>query len=160
MKKIFSLLTLALVLVFSSCIEQNYPLWEGALVEFDDAVNRNPVAGQKYPRITVANTVGTVSLQVNLVSAHRSSDETINYSVVAEGTTAVSGTDFTTSGTLVIPANSSFGTLTVTIPNTGAIGGSVDLLLQLDGNANIQPSENYKQVQLRITRPNPPAEGA
>ncbi|GMQ29339.1 DUF4843 domain-containing protein [Algoriphagus confluentis] len=160
MKKIFSLLTLALVLVFSSCIEQNYPLWEGALVEFQDAVVRTPAAGQTYPRITVANTVGSVSLQVNLVAAQRSVDETITYTVVAEGTTAVSGTDYTTSGTLVIPANSSFGTLTVTIPDTGAIGGSVDLLLQLEGNSSIQPSENYKRVQLRITRPNPPAEGA
>ncbi|PZV85577.1 uncharacterized protein DUF4843 [Algoriphagus aquaeductus] len=155
MKKIFSLLTLALVLVFSSCIEQNYPVWEGALVEFQDAVVRAPLAGQKYPRITVANTVGTVSLQVNLIGAHRSSDETIAYSVVPTGTTAVAGTDFTTSGTVTIPAGSSFGTVTVNVANTGRLGGSVDLLLQLDGNAAIGASQNHNQVQIRITRPNP-----
>ncbi|TDQ15276.1 Calx-beta domain-containing protein [Algoriphagus boseongensis] len=152
MKKILSLVTLALVLVFSSCIEQDYPLWDGSLVEFQDAVVRTPVAGQKYPRITVNNKVGTVSLQVNLVAPQRSTDETINYSVVAEGTTAVAGTDYTTAGTLVIPANSSVGTLTINVVNTGSLGGSVDLLLQLDGNATISPSENYKQVQIRITR--------
>ena len=67
MKKLFSLLTLAFVLGFSSCIEQNYPVWEGLVVEFQDAVVRSPLAGQVYPRITVANTVGTVNLQVNLV---------------------------------------------------------------------------------------------
>ena len=152
MKKLFSLLTLALVLVFSSCIEQNYPVWEGALVEFQDAVVRAPVTGQKYPRITVANTVGAVNLQVNLIGAHRTSDETITYTVVADGTTAASGTDYTTSGSLVIPAGSSFGTLTVNVNNTGKIGGNVDLLLQLVGNTAIGSSVNHNQVQIRITR--------
>jgi hypothetical protein len=152
MKKLFSLLTLALVLVFSSCIEQNYPVWEGALIEFQDAVVRAPVTGQKYPRITVANTVGAVNLQVNLIGAHRTSDETITYTVVADGTTAASGTDYTTSGSLVIPAGSSFGTLTVNVNNTGKIGGNVDLLLQLVGNTAIGSSVNHNQVQIRITR--------
>lgn len=158
MKKLFSLLTLALVLVFSSCIEQEYPLWEGSLVEFQDAVVRAPIAGQKYPRIAVANTVGTVNLQVNLIGAHRSSEESVTYSVVTAGTTA-SSTDYSTSGTVVIPANSSIGTLTVNIANTGAIGGTVDLLLQLDGNETIGSSQNHNQVQIRISRPNPPAGG-
>ena len=152
MKKLFSLLTLAVVLVFSSCIEQNYPVWEGALVEFQDAVVRAPVTGQKYPRITVANTVGAVNLQVNLIGAHRTSDETITYTVVSDGTTAASGTDYTTSGSLVIPAGSSTGTLTVNVVNTGKIGGSVDLLLQLVGNTAIGSSVNHNQVQIRITR--------
>jgi hypothetical protein len=155
MKKIFSLLTLAFVLVFSSCIEQDYPTFQGALVEFQDTVVRAPVAGQKYPRITVANTIGAVSFQVNLVSAQRATDETVTYTIVPAGTTAVTGTDFTTSGTFVIPANSSIGTVTVNVVNTGRLGGSVDLLLQLEGNSTINPSENYKQVQLRITRANP-----
>ncbi len=102
MKKLFSLLTLALVLVFSSCIDQDYTVFEGSLVEFQDAVVRTPVTGQKYPRISVNNNVGTVSLQVNLIGAQRTTDETIAYSIVSEGTTAVSGTDFTTSGTYFI----------------------------------------------------------
>jgi hypothetical protein len=157
MKKILSIFSLVMVFVLGSCIEQNYPIWEGAEVEFQNAVTTAPVAGQNYPRLTVANTVGTVNLQVNLVARQRASDETITYRVVPEGTTAVAGTDYNVSGTLTIPANSSFGTLSVAVVNTGAIGGSVDLLLELEGNATIQPSENYKRVQLRITRPNPPA---
>lgn len=156
MKKILALLSFALVFAFSSCIEQNYVTWQGAVVEFQDAVVRNPAAGVTYPRITIANTVGSVNLQVNLVAAQRTSDETITYKVVeGAGTTARPGVDFAVSGSLVIPANSSFGTLTVNIPNTGAIGGSVDVLLELEGNAQIPASQNYKQVQLRITRPNP-----
>jgi hypothetical protein len=155
MKKILSLLSLALVLAFASCIEQNYPTWSGAVVEFQDAVVRAPAAGVTYPRIIVANTVGTVNLQVNLVAAQRSSDETITFRVVPEGTTGVAGTDFVVTGSVVIPANSSTANAVVTIPNTGALGGSVDVLLELEGNAQIPASQNHKQVQIRITRPNP-----
>lgn len=155
MKKIIGLFFLVIVTVLSSCIEQNYPTWQGAVVEFQDAVVRVPAPGVTYPRITVANTVGSVNLQVNLVGAHRSTDETITYRIVSEGTTAVSGTDFSVSGSAVIPANSSFATVAVTVPNTGAVGGFVDLLLELEGNSNLPASQNYKQVQIRITRPAP-----
>ena len=152
MKKLFSLFTLALVLVFSSCIEQNYPVWEDHVVEFQDAVDRAPAAGLTYPIITVANTVGTVNLRVNLVGSHRPSDEIITYSVVADRTTAAAGRDYVAPGTLTIPAGSSFGTLTVNVINTGKIGGSVDLLLQVVGNDEIGSSANYNKVQIRITR--------
>jgi len=152
MKKLFSLFTLALVLVFSSCIEQNYPVWEDHVVEFQDAVDRAPAAGLTYPIITVANTVGTVNLRVNLVGSHRPSDEIITYSVVADRTTAAAGRDYVAPGTLTIPAGSSLGTLTVNVINTGKIGGSVDLLLQLVGNDEIGNSANYNKVQIRITR--------
>lgn len=144
-----------MVFAFGSCIDQNYPIWEGAEVEFQTAVVTAPVAGQNYPRVTVANTVGSHSFQVNLVARQRANDETIAYRVVSEGTTAVEGTDYNVSGSLVIPANSSTASLTVDVIDTGAIGGSVDLLLELEGNSEIQPSENYKRVQLRITRPDP-----
>jgi len=152
MKKLFSLFTLALVLGFSSCIEQNYPVWEDHVVEFQDAVDRTPAAGLTYPIITVANTVGTVNLRVNLVGSHRPSDEIITYSVVTDRTTAAAGRDYVAPGTLTIPAGSSFGTLTVNVINTGKIGGSVDLLLQVVGNDEIGTSANYNKVQIRITR--------
>jgi hypothetical protein len=100
----------------------------------------------------VANTVGTVNLRVNLVGAHRPSDEIITYNIAAEGTNAVAGRDYVAPGTLTIPAGSSFGTLTVNVLNTGRIGGSVDLLLQLVGNDEIGNSANYNKVQIRITR--------
>jgi hypothetical protein len=151
MKKIFLLYSLALVLVTSSCIEQNYPKWEGSVLEFQDAVERTPAAGETFPRITVANTVGTVNLRVNLVGAHRASDEIVMYSA-AVSSTAVSGKDYTMTGKLTIPKGSSFGTLTVNVLNTGKIGGSVDLLLQIDGNDEIGYNTNYNKVQIRITR--------
>jgi hypothetical protein len=72
--------------------------------------------------------------------------------VVADGTTAAAGRDYVASGSLTIPAGSSFGTLTVNVINTGKIGGSVDLLLQVVGNDEIGSSANYNKVQIRITR--------
>jgi len=152
MKKLFSLYSLALVLILSSCIEQNYPTFDRHIVEFQDAVVRTPVSGQVYPRITVPNTVGTVTLQVNLVGAHKPADEVIQYTVAASGTTAAAGVDYTTASTLVIPKGSSFGTLTVNVINTGKLGGSVDLLLQIIGNDKTGVSPSYDRVQLRITR--------
>jgi hypothetical protein len=71
---------------------------------------------------------------------------------VADGTTAAAGRDYVAPGTLTIPAGSSFGTLTVNVINTGKIGGSVDLLLQLVGNDEVGNSANYNKVQIRITR--------
>jgi hypothetical protein len=72
--------------------------------------------------------------------------------VTGAATTAVSGKDYTMTGKLTIPKGSSFGTLTVNVVNTGRIGGSVDLLLQIDGNDEIGYNTNYNKVQLRITR--------
>jgi hypothetical protein len=156
MKKIISLFSILLVLLLDSCIEQNSPIWEGAAIEFHDAVVGTPVPGQTFPRIAVANDVGAVSLQMNLVAEQRPNDEVINYRVVPEQTSAVQGTDFNAGSSFVIPANSSFGKVTIDVLNTGAIGGFVDVMIELEGNSRIIPSEKYKQVQLRITRPNPP----
>jgi hypothetical protein len=152
MRKLFSIFTLAFLFLCSSCIEQNYPIWEGQVVEFQDAVERAPVAGQVYPRITVANTIGTVTLRVNLVGAQLPVDETVNYIVVPSGSTAVAGVDYQTAGSLTIPKGSSFGNLTVSVVNTGRLGGSRDLLLQIIGSDKMRVSPNYDRVQIRITR--------
>jgi len=157
MKKIISIFSLVMVIVLGSCIEQNYPIWEGAEVEFQDAVVRTPAAGLTYPRIPVVNTVGTVNLQVNLVGAHRANDETLTYRVVEDATTAVAGTHYNTSGSFVIPANSSFGTVAIEVIDYGVGTGTVDLTLELEGNDAIPASPNYNRVQIRISRPAPPA---
>jgi len=157
MKKIISIFSLVMVFVLGSCIEQNYPIWEGAEVEFQAAVITGPAAGETFPRITALNTVGTVNLQVNLVGAHRASDETLTYRVVEDRTTAVAGTHYNTPGSFVIPAGTSFGTVPVEIIDFGPGTGSFDLTLELEGNDAIPASANYNRVQIRITRPAPPA---
>ena len=83
----------------------------------------------------------------------------ITYKVVTDVTpatpnmVAVSGTHFTTENTFTIPANSSFGYVTIAIVNPG-IGSANprEVHLELVGNENIKPSENYKRVAIRIAQ--------
>jgi hypothetical protein len=157
MKKIISIFSLVMVFVLGSCIEQNYPIWEGFEVEFQDAVVRAPAPGETFPRIAVVNTVGTVNLQVNLVGAHRASDETLTYRIVEDKTTAVAGTHYNTPGSFVIPAGTSFGTVPVEIINYGPGTGTVDITLELVGSDAIPASANYNRVQIRVSRPAPAA---
>ncbi|SFT64485.1 hypothetical protein SAMN04489724_1385 [Algoriphagus locisalis] len=157
-------------LAFSSCIEQElaYETFDGSVVEFDATVLNSPSPGKVFPLLTrvpnygfpvtssnpvISESSGTVRFRVNFVSAHRTSDVTINYSVVSGETTAVEGVHYSTPGTLVIPANSSYGELEVqTLPNdTDAT--PVTLVLQLEGNgSDVLPSENFKQLGISISQ--------
>lgn len=110
----------------------------------------------------LTRTSGTIRFRVNLITAQQPVDQTISYRVVATEkdatgadvtvTTAVSGTHYTTTGTFVIPANSSFGELTIQVLNPGATTGTRDLVLELVGNDNVKPSVNYSKLGLRISQ--------
>lgn len=167
MKKIFALLFVLGAFFTTSCIEQEYPVWTGSVVEWDATVVNNPAPGKTFPLLTrqprptfplatadalITRASGVVRLRVNFVSPQRSSDETITYKVVTEETTAVAGTHYNMSGTAVIPANSSFVDVEIQILNPGATSGVRDLVLELEGNATIQPSEKYKRVGIRIAQ--------
>jgi hypothetical protein len=170
MKRIINLFAiLGTVLMLGSCIEQDYALWDGNLVEFDAAVMNAPAAGLTYPiieripldKFTVttarpfinrANTQGTLRLTVNYVSPHRPNAQTVSVKVVPEGTTAVAGTHFTLNPTVTIPANSSFGYVEVQLlDGLAALGtGNVVVVLELEGNGEIQPSEKFKRLGVRL----------
>ncbi len=167
MKKIFSLLVVLGLILSSSCIEQDYPLWSASVVEWDATVMNNPVLGKRFPllirqprptfALTTADALitrssGTVTLRVNFVSPQRDSDETITFRVVPDETTALAGTHYNIGNTAVIPANSSWVDIPITILNPGATTGSRDLVLELEGNATITPSERYKMVGIRIAQ--------
>ena len=118
-------------------------------------------AGPADPVIT--RTSGTVNFFVNLVGAHKSAAETINISVVTDPildpvsglpveTLATANTHYTVPATITIDANSSVAQIPVTIINPGATSGSVVLVLRLDGNGTILPSENYKVIAIRIAQ--------
>ena len=110
----------------------------------------------------LTRTSGTVKFRVNLMTAQQSTPQVINYRVVATEkdatgadvvvTTAVSGTHYSTQGSFTIPANSSFGEITVDILNPGVGTGSVDLVLEIQGNSTIKPSVNYSKLGLRISQ--------
>jgi hypothetical protein len=167
MKKIF-ITTVFTALLFTSCIKNEEVIFKGSQVEFDAAIWNANSAGITYPILTripaqgiatptsqptLTRTSGTVQLRVNLVGAQSSSPITFNYQVVSGETTAVAGTHFTAlSGTGTIPANSSFGLISVDILNPGATSGSKVLVLQLIDGAGSKVSFNYSKVGLSISQ--------
>lgn len=170
MKRIINLIFVIHVLLFglSSCIENEPIVFTGSVAEFDATVWNNPATGLTYPILTrvagygrpvsttadplITRTSGDIRFRVNLVSAQFDTDQVLNVSVVTDGTTAVAGTHYTVPTTVTIPANSSFGEVTVTVLNPGASSGSRDLILQIDGNDTVKPNENFKRLGIRIAQ--------
>jgi len=162
-------------LMLSSCIKEDVKIFTGdPVVEFDATVFNSVTAGYTYPILvrasgygravattdpSITRTSGSVKLRVNLVGAQRSTDEVIGYRVMTEAVPtspnilATSGTHYTTSNTVTIPANSSFGEITINILNPGVSSTiPTEVHLELLGNANIKPSANYKKVAIRIAQ--------
>jgi hypothetical protein len=174
MKNKIYILLVAIMVSISGCIENEDPTWTTPLVEFDAAIYNGPALSKTFPILTrvpgygrAVNTAttpagapdpvinrssGTVNLFVNLVGAHRTADESINISVVTAETTAVEGVHYTIPTSFTLPANSSTAIIPVTILNPGATSGSVTLVIQLDGNDAIAPSENYRRVGMSIAQ--------
>jgi hypothetical protein len=174
-------LLLATTVLFSSCLKDNETKYSGDFVEMDAAAYNARAAGQTYPILTrvpgygrpvftaaqaasgvypavpadptITRTSGQIKFRVNLVGPQRSTDTTVGYTVVSAGTTAVSGTHYTTGNTVVIPANSSFGEITVNVLNPGVSSTTpVTLVLELTGASDLPPSENVKRLGISIAQ--------
>jgi hypothetical protein len=172
MKKIIYYLIAALLIFnLSSCIKNDEKIFAGSVVEFDATVLNTPATGKKFPILTrvpgygrpvytgspadplITRTSGTIKFRVNLVGPQRSTDQTINYQVVSAETTGIAGTHYTTGTSFVIPANSSFGEVTVNILNPGVSSSTPRILvLELLGNSEIPPSANYKFLGISINQ--------
>lgn len=181
MKKLFSIIAFAFMicLVGTSCIKQNEPLLGSeSVVEFDATVLNTPLTGQTYPvlsrvpaygaavsnaRPAITRTSGEIKFRVNLVGAQSSTDRSIGINVVANPVLPVNslgesmpaaqeGVHFTVPDQVVIPANSSFGEVTVTILDPGASTGSRGLVLELTPATSLTPSNNYKYLGISISQ--------
>lgn len=151
------LCAILIAVLMTSCMEDyndRYFLKEH-FVEFEEATMRGKALGKDY---VVANGKVTadgegVVLQVNLVGAQLDVDQAVKFQVVTDETTAVAGRDYTLSDetSLAIPANSSFGYITVSPTATGE--GETLLVLELLGNELIKPSENYKKLAVICSYP-------
>jgi len=166
--KYYTIVLALLVAGLSSCIKDEPIVLQGSSVEFDAATYNVNAAGLTYPIITrlvrygeasnnadplLTRLSGLVKFRINLVGPQRSTATTVTYQVVATGTTAVSGTHFTTTGTTTIPANSSFGEVEIQILNAGAsTAGPRDLILELIGATDLPPVENEKRLGVRIAQ--------
>jgi hypothetical protein len=167
MKNIIGLFLMVTCLLASSCIEQEFPLFDDSLIEWDATVMNSPALGKDFPILIrvprptfaiatsdplITRRIEALNLRVNFVSPQKESDESFTYRVVADETTAIEGTHYNISGQAVIPANSSFADVQIQILNPGAGTGSVDLVLELVGNGAVKASERYKRVGIRISQ--------
>ncbi len=134
---------IALIIGLAGCFPDNSRIYDGPLqVEF------NPTSDTQ--RMTDGNVYDAT---IQLVGPHQDSDIVLNFEIDTENSTAVLGEHFELSGlTTVLPANSSFATITIT-----AIEDNIDderpvLVITLLGNdsGEVIPAENYKSFQLTL----------
>lgn len=148
-------------------LKEEKRILDGAFVEIDATVLNNPVSGKDFPLLTripaggrpvlttdpsLTRTSGLVKLRVNLVAPQSATAEKLTYKVIPAETTAVAGTHYTMSGTLEIPANSSFGYIEVQVLDPGATTGVKDLVIELESNGSLKANPNYNKVGLRIAQ--------
>lgn len=168
---------LFVVLALTSCVKNDDILLKENLVEFDAATYNANGLGKTYPVVNrvpgygfaitaaqplISRTSGTISFRVNVVGPQTATDRVISYKVVpgetfTSGATvvsaAVSGTNYSTSGTVTIPAMSSFGILTINIVNPGtALANDLLIVLELVGNTELKPSNTDKQIGIWINK--------
>ena len=167
MKRTSFITTIAIVFALSGCIKNDPVIYEDHRIEFDAAIWNANAAGKTYPVLTrvpaqgvatgtsqptLTRTSGTIQLRINLVGAQRAQATTFTYRVNPEST-AVSGVHFAPiTGTGNIPANSSFGTISIDILNPGASTGSKILVLELIDTPDPKVSANYAKVGLSIAQ--------
>lgn len=178
--KINLILSSFVLILFSSCVKNELITFQDVVIEFDAATYNAKLSGQVYPLLTrvpgygratrtaaipattlspaapadpsLLRTSGLVKYRVNLVGAQRSTDIVMNYKVLSTST-AVSGTHYTTGTSLTIPANSSFGEVSVQVINTPTASATpVILILQLEETGGVKPSENFKTIGLSIAQ--------
>ena len=122
------------------------------LVEFNDAILRTNATGRTFSITSVPNSVtagGTVVAQLNLVGAQRSSDLTVRVLPDPAFTTAAATNySLVNGGNVVIPANTSFGSLTMVVSRASSATASVgNVVLVVDStSADFKPSQNYKRL--------------
>lgn len=169
--------------LFAGCIKEEVKSYTGKpVLEFDAAVLNSAATGVKFPMLTrvpkyglttvtgdpaISRASGVIKFRINLVGPQSATEQVISYKVVSAdysstldvptGTSArlaaVAGTHFSTTGTCTIPANSSFGEVTITVINPGTSSTvSRYLVLEIDGNASFSSSENYKRIGIQISQ--------
>lgn len=125
---------------------------------------------------TIRRIGNSINIRLNLVGKQSAKEETVGYKIVSSPITsisfpatisgqvpsmgsgtltvsdAVAGTHFTAlSGKAVIPANSSFGFITIPILNAGASAGQARYIgIKLDSTGTLLPSVNYMQIGVVI----------
>ncbi len=152
-KKLIFPLIACMAIGLVSCFKDMETVYDGlTLVEFNEAVIRTPAAGRTYSITSIPNstTAGNSTVaSVNLVGPQRTSDLTVKVLVDPIATTA-GATNYTlvNGGNVVIPANSSVGSLTMVVGRaTSTTAPLANVVLVLDSTStDFKASQNYKRL--------------
>jgi hypothetical protein len=144
---------LLLTLSIAACNNNLDKVFDTAtLVEFNDAILSTNATGRTYPIVSLTNslTAGvTRTAQVNLVGPQKATDITVRVLVDAANTTAAASSySVANGGNVVIPANTSFGSLTlVTSRFTSSTAPVGNVVFILDSTStDFKPSFNYRRI--------------
>lgn len=148
MKAKIYLLLLTLISISSvSCMKNRDNIYTGP-----DVVEFVPLTASVKKGTTASP--GTAVATIQLVGHQKNVDTEIMYEV-ATTSTGTLGTHFSLSGTpgkIVIPANSSAATITITAIPANIPTGTRTAVLNLIGNSTIAASANYKTYTLTVTQ--------
>ncbi len=155
-KVLYGVLAL-LSLVVTACFDDRIITYDGpAQVEFEATVRTNPAVGRTYPLLSTSNSVTagpTVVTQLNLVGPHRSSDLTVRVLPETPPTTApASSYTLLNGGNVVIPANTSVGSLSIAVARaTSATAALTNLVLVIDSTStDYKANSNYRRLGYTI----------
>ena len=126
---------MVMALAFQACEPTESPIYDGAqtLAYFN---------GSSATLEVEINSTGSITIPVN-VSTLSSSERTVNVSVNAGGTTATAG-QYSFNGSVTIPADTYFGSFTLTGIDDGLTTTGVTLSLQIDGvDGGVGSSRTY-----------------
>lgn len=154
MKQKIAYCLLALIPVLTTACFKNYETVfdNQTIIEFNEAVARTPAVGRLYSITNLPNSVtagATTIARLNLVGQQRGTDLRIRVLPDPVGTTAAA-TSYTLSddGNVVIPANSSSGSLTMTVSRASSTTAPItNVLLVIDSTStDFKASQNYKRL--------------
>lgn len=141
---IIKILLIGVVIIgITGCFPDNSRVFDGPLqVEF------NPTSDEL--RLSNGNNYDAT---IQLIGPHQDSDITLNFEVDTENSTAVLGEHFELSGfTTVLPANSSFATITITAIEANIDDERPEVVITLlgDQGGEVIAAENYKSFELTL----------
>lgn len=157
MKTIYRPIFLCLALLAVSACFEDYEeryLFTDNRVEFQDAVINSNAPGKSFPILPpLANDVGSVQYRINMTGEQQDVARQVDFRVVPEETTAQEGKDYALpeGKSITIPANSSFGYLTLEVLPGGS--GSPTVVFELLETGDIGVLDRYHRIGVRIAYP-------
>lgn len=163
-RKLFLYLLLPLAAInLAGCFkdyEEDF-LFRDFMVEFDAASFQSPAPGKSYPVIgPFEKASGIQKFKVNLLGAQKPADQTVQYRVVPEESTAQAGLHFNLAdgGNFTIPANSNTGEVAIDVLDFPPASGTVVVVLELVASEDVKVSANYRRIGVSISLTGKPSE--